>query len=45
MEKSELIPEILGEHVFNYFLKNKRSEWEDYRTQVSAYERQRYGNL
>ncbi|WP_025274141.1 glutamine synthetase family protein [Haloglycomyces albus] len=45
MEKSELIPEVLGEHVFDYFLMNKRAEWEDYRTQVSAYERERYGNL
>ncbi|MFC4334648.1 type I glutamate--ammonia ligase [Salininema proteolyticum] len=45
MERSDLIPEVLGEHVFDYFLKNKRAEWEDYRTQVSAYELGRYGNL
>jgi glutamine synthetase len=31
--------------VFDYFLKNKRQEWEDYRTQVTAFERKRYINL
>ncbi|MCH7230764.1 glutamine synthetase family protein [Glycomyces sp. L485] len=45
MESSELVPEVLGEHVFDYFLKNKRSEWEDYRTQVTPFERRRYINL
>ncbi|WP_026922268.1 type I glutamate--ammonia ligase [Glycomyces arizonensis] len=45
MESSELVAEVLGEHVFDYFLKNKRSEWEDYRTQVTAFERRRYINL
>jgi glutamine synthetase len=42
MEKSELVAETLGEHVFDFFLKNKRAEWEDYRRQVTAYERRRY---
>jgi glutamine synthetase len=42
LEHSELVAEILGEHVFDYFLRNKRSEWESYRRQVTAYERQRY---
>jgi glutamine synthetase len=42
MEKSELVRETLGEHVFEYFLRNKRSEWQDYRRQVSAYELDRY---
>ncbi|WP_030154467.1 type I glutamate--ammonia ligase [Glycomyces sp. NRRL B-16210] len=45
MESSELVPEILGEHVFDYFLKNKRQEWEDYRTQVTTFERKRYMHL
>ncbi|RYB88495.1 glutamine synthetase [Nocardioides glacieisoli] len=40
-EDSELLAEALGEHVFDFFLRNKRSEWEEYRTQVSAYERDR----
>jgi glutamine synthetase len=42
MEHSELVAEVLGEHVFDFFLRNKRSEWEAYRRQVTAYERQRY---
>src|SRR5690606_22897665 len=45
MEASELVAEDLGEHVFDYFLKNKRSEWDDYRSQVTAFERRRYINL
>ena len=31
MEGSELVAETLGEHVFDFFLRNKRAEWEDYR--------------
>jgi len=42
MEQSELVRETLGEHVFEYFLRNKRAEWQDYRRQVSAYELDRY---
>ncbi len=42
MEKSELVRQTLGEHVFEYFLRNKRAEWHDYRRQVSAYELDRY---
>ncbi len=40
-EKSELLAETLGEHVYDYFLRNKRQEWVEYRTQVSAFERDR----
>ncbi len=42
MEESQLIRETLGEHVFEFVLRNKRSEWQDYRRQVSAYELDRY---
>jgi glutamine synthetase len=42
MAGSDLVPEVLGEHVFDFFLKNKRSEWEQYRRVVTPYERQRY---
>jgi glutamine synthetase len=38
-EQSELLAETLGENVFDFFLRNKRAEWDDYRGQVSAYER------
>jgi glutamine synthetase len=42
MARSELVAEVLGEHVFDFFLRNKRTEWEDYRRVVTPYERQRY---
>ena len=42
MEESELIRQTLGEHVFEFVLRNKRAEWQDYRRQVSAYELDRY---
>jgi len=40
-EDSELLAETLGEHVYDFFLRNKRAEWEEYRGQVSAFERDR----
>jgi glutamine synthetase len=40
-EDSELLAETLGEHVFDFFLRNKRTEWREYRTEVSAFERDR----
>ena len=42
MESSELVAETLGEHVFDFFLRNKRAEWEEYRRQVTPYELDRY---
>ncbi len=42
MEDSELVAEALGEHVFEFFLRNKRVEWDEYRSQVTPYELQRY---
>lgn len=42
MEKSALVRETLGEHVFEYVLRNKRAEWLDYNRQVSTYELDRY---
>jgi glutamine synthetase len=42
MEKSELVADVLGEHVFEWFLRNKRAEWADYKTQVSQFELDRY---
>jgi glutamine synthetase len=40
-EDSELLAETLGEHVFDFFLRNKRTEWQEYRTEVSRFERDR----
>jgi glutamine synthetase len=42
MERSELVAETLGEHVFEFFLANKRAEWEAYRRQVTQFELDRY---
>ena len=40
-ERSELLAETLGEQVFDFFLRNKRAEWDEYRRQVTNYERAR----
>ena len=42
MEDSELVAETLGEHVFDFVLRNKRQEWADYRQQVTPFELRRY---
>ncbi|MFT4295473.1 MAG: glutamine synthetase family protein [Micropruina sp.] len=38
MENSELAAETLGEHVFDFVLRNKRAEYESYRAQVTPWE-------
>ena len=45
MENSDLMAEVLGEHTFEFFLRNKRREWGDYRAQVTAFELDRYLRL
>jgi glutamine synthetase len=45
MAGSEFVAETLGEGVFDFFCKNKRSEWQAFRRQVSPYERKRYLKL
>ncbi len=42
MEESELVAEALGEHVFGWFLRNKRDEWDRYQKHVSRYELETY---
>jgi glutamine synthetase len=41
-EKSELVRKALGEHVFSAFIKNKKIEWDQYRTQITEYELNKY---
>ena len=41
-EKSELVRNTLGDHVFNSFIQNKKIEWESYHSRVSDYEIKRY---
>ncbi len=38
MEKSELVADALGEHVFEFFLRNKWREWKSYQSQVTPWE-------
>ncbi|MCX5042630.1 type I glutamate--ammonia ligase [Aldersonia sp. NBC_00410] len=45
MEKSELVAEALGEHVYDFFLRNKRAEWEEYRSRVTPFEVEQYLGL
>jgi glutamine synthetase len=42
MERSELVADALGEHVFEWFIRNKRNEWLDYKTHVTQFELDRY---
>lgn len=45
MERSELVAETLGEHVFEFFIRNKRAEWDAYRAEVTPFEVDRYLGL
>ena len=42
MEGSELVHDALGDHIFEWFLRNKRREWCEYQTHVSQFELDRY---
>jgi glutamine synthetase len=40
--KSELMKEVLGEHIHSFYTENKRAEWNEYRTQVTQWELDKY---
>ncbi|AEB08906.1 glutamine synthetase family protein [Desulfobacca acetoxidans] len=42
VEKSEVVRDALGDHIFNKFLENKKIEWDRYRMHVTNYEIERY---
>ena len=42
MEKSDFVADVLGEHAFEYFLRNKHQEWDEYRKQVTPFELKKY---
>ena len=42
MEESELVRDVLGEHIFEWFIRNKREEWEAYQRHGTPYEIERY---
>ena len=41
-EKSDLVRETLGDHIFGKFIENKKIEWDKYRTHVSQFELDKY---
>ncbi|NMB33343.1 MAG: type I glutamate--ammonia ligase [Clostridium sp.] len=41
-KKSELVRQILGDHVFDKYISAKEKEWNDYRTRVSQWELDNY---
>jgi len=41
-ENSQLVRSALGEKVFEYFIRNKKEEWDNYRTQITTYEIEKY---
>ena len=41
-ESSELVRSTLGEHTFEWFIRNKKSEWDDHKAYVTPFELQRY---
>ncbi len=42
LEQSDLVADALGEHVFDWFLRNKRAEWDRYQHHVSRFELETY---
>jgi glutamine synthetase len=41
-EHSELMKEVLGEHIHEFYVANKRKEWDEYRMQVTEWELDKY---
>ena len=41
-ERSELLQETLGDHVFEELIRNKRAEWDSYKAYVTPFELDRY---
>ncbi len=44
LEASPLMHEVLGEHIHEWFLRNKRAEYSEYRQEVTPFELRRYLN-
>jgi glutamine synthetase len=42
LERDQVVRDALGEHAYKGFVRAKRREWDDYRLQVTAWERARY---
>ena len=42
MQEDQLILDTLGEHVAANYIEGKMKEWDEYRTRVSSWEREKY---
>jgi len=42
LKRDEVVRSALGEHIFHWYMRAKRREWEEYCTQVTDWEIQRY---
>ena len=42
MQADQLILDTLGEHVAGNYIAGKTKEWDEYRTRVSSWEREKY---
>jgi glutamine synthetase len=42
LERDSVVSAALGDHVLSHFIEAKRAEWDEYRTQVSDWEVERY---
>ncbi len=42
LEKDGVLRETLGEHIFDHFLHNKRTEWAEYIKEIHDWELDRY---
>jgi len=42
LERDAVIGEALGEHILSRFVESRRADWDEYRTQVTAWEVERY---
>ncbi len=42
LESSELLADVLGDHLLDWFLRNKRKEWDRYQHHVSRFELEQY---
>ncbi len=41
-EESEVMKEILGDHIHRFFVENKKAEWDEYKAYVSKWEQDKY---
>jgi len=42
MEKSEMVRQVLGDHIFTKYIEAKKKEWDQYRTKISQWELDQY---